>query len=364
MQPSPHASIAMRAVRTLILIASGVIFFAASAAILRNVLPAPLTTEADRRRLVFERASPPYDTVFLGTSRTYRGLDPAAFDTRTAAAGRPTHSFNFGLFGLRLFEARRVLKDLLAADREDRLRFVFLEMPPANWALERENLQSDRVIRYHDWRTFVDILRYLNQDPQTSVWSGWPRVVPLMENQANRGLGAAAFQSLAAGEDGVDDFIEQGAAELGDRGDGFQPLDQALSRADGDARERMEERHRLLLPSPEEWEESIEKLRKQLSAHQTVTDVAIELLAELSALVDQQRATPIFYLAPGFTPQWDVRGAHERGSVPALLAFDDPDRYPELYDRSLYFDKGHLNERGAELFSVVLADAFLDLQGP
>ncbi|MHC4384587.1 MAG: hypothetical protein ACYS0J_17355, partial [Planctomycetota bacterium] len=41
-----------------------------------------------------------YDTIFLGSSHVYRGIDPEAFDRETAALGFPTRSFNFGAAGM------------------------------------------------------------------------------------------------------------------------------------------------------------------------------------------------------------------------------------------------------------------------
>ena len=38
----------------------------------------------------WEKHKDEYDTVFIGTSRTYRGISPADFDEVTAAAGMPT----------------------------------------------------------------------------------------------------------------------------------------------------------------------------------------------------------------------------------------------------------------------------------
>ncbi len=351
----------MRVVHLSVLAASCAASLAAWTIILRGVLPVHPVTEADRRRLVFERASPSYDTVFFGTSRTHRGLDPATFDARTAAAGRPTHSFNFGVAGLRLFEARSVLEDLLAADRDGRLRYVFLEMPSARWAMRRVNLRSERVIRYHDWATFVSILRHRIEDPEQSIWKGLQSLIPFGANRANAGLGSAAFQRFAVGAGPVEDFIAEGAAGLGDRRDGFQSLDRALAMSEGVEREDLESRHRLLLPPPEKWEANRERLRERLSTPKRATDVAVAILGDLATMIEERGAIPVFYTTTSRSPHWDLIDAHERGAIPLLLSFDDPDRYPELYQRNLHFDAGHLNEEGAQLYSVTLADAFLDL---
>ena len=46
-----------------------------------------------------------------------------------------------------------------------------------------------------------------------------------------------------------------------------------------------------------------------------------------------------------------------RGSV-------DIHTVPELYDPELHYDEGHLNARGAEVFSRLLARRFVESQAP
>ena len=47
----------------------------------------------------------------------------------------------------------------------------------------------------------------------------------------------------------------------------------------------------------------------------------------------------------------------ERGELPAVLGFNAPSRFPTLYLLDRRFDDVHLNERGADEFSTLLARA-------
>ena len=68
-----------------------------------------------------------FDTVFIGTSRTFRGINPARFDELTKAAGKPTHSFNFGVDAM-LPPEDAYVADYILRDPPKNLRWVFLEL--------------------------------------------------------------------------------------------------------------------------------------------------------------------------------------------------------------------------------------------
>ena len=52
--------------------------------------------------------------------------------------------------------------------------------------------------------------------------------------------------------------------------------------------------------------------------------------------------------------------AAENDVVSTLLRFDDPERYPELYDPALRFDRHHLSKEGARLYTAEVARRILE----
>lgn len=64
--------------------------------------------------------------LFLGTSVTYRQIDPVIIDDVLEKKGIPSLTLNFGLDGMLLFEAEFLLKKILAAHPK-RLQFVGLD---------------------------------------------------------------------------------------------------------------------------------------------------------------------------------------------------------------------------------------------
>ena len=69
------------------------------------------------------------------------------------------------------------------------------------------------------------------------------------------------------------------------------------------------------------------------------------------------------YVVPNLrwaTPEFQL--LRREGVIDNLIALNDPVKFPELYQVEHYFDRGHLNRSGAELFTRELARCFLDWQ--
>ena len=74
-------------------------------------------------------------------------------------------------------------------------------------------------------------------------------------------------------------------------------------------------------------------------------------------------ATVVFVIQPSFHRQNDLIKAAAGGEVKHLLRYDDPDRFPELYEFANRRDQNHPNTAGALLFTERLAADFLALAG-
>jgi len=46
-----------------------------------------------------------------------------------------------------------------------------------------------------------------------------------------------------------------------------------------------------------------------------------------------------------------------------VLAFNDPVKYPRLYQFDLHYDPGHLSPEGAQIFTKLLAQRFVEVAG-
>ena len=79
------------------------------------------------------------------------------------------------------------------------------------------------------------------------------------------------------------------------------------------------------------------------------------------ALIRRAGAEPIYLITPTARPTPELYRLAADGRVPRLLAFNDPERYPDLFTLGHRFDAEHLSTEGARRFSAALAARFARL---
>ena len=104
------------------------------------------------------------DTLFIGSSRVYHGVNPGVFDALTAAAGVPTHSYNFGVDAM-LPPETFYLADQILATKPQKLRWVFIELEDIQVTITPEHVRTQRALSWHDWkRTWLVARKLLELD--------------------------------------------------------------------------------------------------------------------------------------------------------------------------------------------------------
>ena len=79
------------------------LFFASlalSAKVISRLIPPAPIPQFSEKLAHFAAHKDEYDTLFIGSSRTFRQILPSLFDPLMAAGGQPARSFNFGLDGM------------------------------------------------------------------------------------------------------------------------------------------------------------------------------------------------------------------------------------------------------------------------
>jgi hypothetical protein len=332
-----------------------------------------------------------YDTLFFGSSRTYRHLLPSQFDAVTAAAGVPTKSFNFGIDGMFPPEDGYVAEKLFAL-KPQRLKRVFIEISffRNHWfAMDPE---SARALHWHDGRRLLQVAREqftvyshrrLSYPPQDepaekrrnqnwrkklerwpSEFQKWWRFVNQPKDdfptrverfsvhlrlylRRSFGVGRAgelvaryskAFKSRLPRE--AAPAVQSDA--LGPAGDGASPTSH-MARKDPEFVAEFEQlkAERLANPAP---------LVMLSAAHEAD-------LSSIIALVRTIGAEPILYISPDVLPCRRYPAGEKHA---ALLDFTEIAKYPELFHVENRIDISHLDGAGAKLFTDAFARRFLE----
>lgn len=268
------------------------------------------------------------DVVFVGSSRFYRGIDPAAFDRSLAERGRPVRSFNFGLPGMWFHELAYTVDWIL--DREpERLRWVFIELQEIDPEFQSNRL-THRTVNYHD---------------PAVTWLACRTTL-------------AADRPLLGRLDEVRAHLLHLGYKLGNVGQGLSALEALLGRApepaprDFDGFVSLDEEERDQARREEEGENPRPRERVEGPPDELFLTVVRDLVARVRAA----GAEPILVVGP-LAGRWPaLEHAQRDGSLPNVLAYNDPRRLPQLYQRRYLHDRGHLNAAGASVFAGLLAD--------
>ena len=309
--------------------------FVASAGLIGWWLPfPPVPAIAAKYRYLAENTAR-FDTLFVGSSRVFHQIDPQQFDAEVAALGGRTQSVNLAYDSLWPPESFYFLRRLLAL-RPPRLRWVFIELMQINVALETRNEQTLRTAYWHDWRHTGIAWR--------SIFASWrspagkwrlaaEHAVIFVRWNANLGRGSEALR------DTVLPAKPKRAPSWLDRA-GFLP--------ENDRRITDEE-----LP---QYLQTVARLRGSLPPR-PASALYFSALEGLVAEVRRAGAQPVFLLTPSLDADENLTGLP--AGVP-VLAFNDPGKYPTLYEPDRHYDTWHLNEKGAAEFTSLLARRFVE----
>jgi hypothetical protein len=342
-------------VKSLLYIAlfAGVFWFTSRS--LMHALPGRGTTLIETKVAWFEEHATEYDTIFLGSSRCYRGFRPELFDEITKEHGIETRAFNFGTPGSRVFENYRILDRIEEFGHE--LKWVFIDPERLEWLRQMdEDMLRLSYIEWHDPATTWMVFRYVLGQDMTPL----DKLARLGANARSCGYhlgnigGTTNYVDRALGRDIVDQTNQ--IERLGARLDGWLPLsrDTALQREEKNENFNEPERRAAYL-------KKIDKLRRELPEDGPVSDASVAFYARVARKIEDMGAVPIFVIQSGVKPQHDLIRAHREGLIEHLLRYDDPDLVPELFEPENRWDQHHLRISGAEIFTSMLARDFVRL---
>ena len=265
-------------------------------------------------------------------------------------------SFNLGTPGTRMFEALTTMRWVLAL-RPKRLRLLVVDFNGDPLRAPRENLDTARVIRYHTLRNTIVILRAIaasERDPTGKLLETGQhlRTAALRAGNIGRALGWVAS---AAGDR---------RPHVPPQNRGYLSLDEEFRRSSKGVRNGLRQRYLDLHTNLDRFLDLRRRVARRRTRHANINELEVSLFAVLQAEARENGVRVVFLIDSRFAPRHDLVHAFEIGAVDTLLRFDDPDRFPELYDPENRFDIHHLNERTAELYTRLVAHSILELEEP
>ena len=327
------------------------------------------------RRLFGERAHE-VELVLLGSSRTQRGFDVAVLEEELAAAGLPVSAFNFGVPGTKSLEQDRRLRELLA-DPPPRLRWIVIEAGPIGLTPRKEGdfpRRSEPVsARSIEWHTVGATRRALTAIARLPLplsaraeLAGdhlglFGRRLTNLGLCSERWLESRAARAQREWKEAraalaVDPRL---ARQLEESADPESPLARAASN-----RLRETSRGERGAKGAAAYARHADEVRAQNALPIDLGQLDRGLLDWRPDAARAAGVELVYVTLPGGAGSPEPLAMHRAGWFGPLLHFNDPDAYPELFTKAVHRDFGHLNLRGAELFSRRFARAFAEIIAP
>ncbi len=340
-----------RPLRSVLLTALSCGAFLATARGLTAILPGPPDWAVTPKLSHLAEHGDDYDVLFLGSSLSFRHVIPDVVDARLAERGVDLRSFNLGGKATTGYELDHVLREALELTGP-RLRYVVVE--PSVWRFKMLG-PNRKTTRSRNWHTMRQTARAIDSvlESDESLSKRVELVAGHLQVAAWRVANFGEGRRLVAHLVGLppEQSITPEHIELHR---GFQALEEL-------APELTRERRRELLDDKQGYQKKVRAIERQNAREQAVSSVNYDGLEEQVALIRAAGAEPIYMLPPGDLATPYAFRLHREGYLPHLISFNHPEQYPQLYQLNRRFDPNHLNQRGAEEFSILLADALADL---
>lgn len=284
-----------------------------------------------------------YDTYFVGSSRMYRHIMPALFDSLNGGA---THSFNLSYSGTKPPETYHFLDHFLDECSDD-TQYIFVELGMiADLAgVNRTTLRSKYYLDFQQYKT-ASLSCFQNNRYETV----WNYTMSYLSRVGRMGM----LQSMWDFE-GKTNYPQA----LGHRGNGYYGLEDEMADV-GTTDSTFIERLAYFYADTTTLTKRYEATLKEYKKNKSFIPAAPANVAQINRLIKKaaQKDIKLILLRqprnPGLLSLYHaIPDAHK-------MDMCDPMKYPDFYLAKYSFDVGHFNSAGAELFTRALAADFQD----
>ncbi|MEJ2139143.1 MAG: hypothetical protein P8Y61_06810 [Gammaproteobacteria bacterium] len=299
------------------------------------------------------RANPSINHLFVGSSATWRQIDPLAFDS-SVAAGIGSYSFNLGNDGLYPMRSVSYLEHLIET-LPDRIEVIFFEL----YALDglSFNYNSPELMRITNLGNFVDVA-------ETILKANFPhraKLHLLFEYlrsflSKSMGFGLVSYQQFER------DLPLMHAERLSRTPRGFYAKDVELGETTFyDNRAKLMEVGSVIQKQPELLQNRraahIEKYKR---AWNLDPNPFANKLQQLLGRAQARGIRLIYFVPPLLTPAGISFAYPTFLLMPegSRLDLSDPAKLPEVYEADNVFDLEHVNSHGAAFLSRYFAEEY------
>ena len=299
----------------------------------------------------FEKDTGNYNTLIIGTSKTYRHVNPIQFDSITG-----TRSYNLAYAGLYPFRLYDALNHIMEFKKSDSLKNVIIEV--AAMDLIQDNYNIDAYMYSLDLKKYGTAISTLsNGDFSSKVRAKGLLYYNRLLVYKYTGFGIIKYINNCLGMDEPPDLNTpalQKYKKVAEKDRGFISLDMQFKLL-GDRDDAT--RAKFLKHGPAMTKHMVNIYPKQSKEAQ---NDAFTKYIIASAHNLQKKGIHVYFLVPPRNISDMAYLLNQRNVLikNGFTVFDlsDPEKYPEFYKVENSYDIAHMNAHGASLYTQTFAD--------
>lgn len=292
-----------------------------------------------------------YDTLFFGSSRIFRQVDPILFDSLTNFGSK---SYNLGSGATYTPESYYLLKNFLRRSNSVDKGLILVELQVVT-EIPDVNLHTARSKYYLDFQEYQFASRVISEKTNLSNKSKREQIKNYNITYLDR------ISSLGIFSDLMDSFRESATTrknvkKFGLNNRGHRSLDTQFRE---NPSKGLRSRKKDFSKNPSEIENRKKALRKLYNTKSQITysKTHLKRVNELITMAEKLGYNLIFILPPRLDePNYvELLPLFQEIDSDHRIDMADPNRFPDFYTIDNSFDVGHMNDRGVKLFTTELA---------
>jgi hypothetical protein len=297
------------------------------------------------------------NTYFLGSSRVYRQINPAVFDsTFQTLTGSQITSFNLGAIATFAPQTYYLYDKFLESDFAYNTDYFFMELMNVT-RINDDVLFQERNTYWHDFEEFWFSYKAVMDNPNIDKHERNEILLSYGKSFLGQLFNVGHYRNQVSEWNYYNEFY------LGPNKDGYLSLDYDMIHNQDEVfteylNKRMED---LQKDSSALQLRAIDNTRNlSILDEGFLYDIHPERIQYLLKKSKEKGIHLIFFIIPNRTSETQVELFN---TIPFehRLELVDPNDYAEFYQLENSFDAGHLNHQGASLFTQALVREFLDL---
>lgn len=290
-----------------------------------------------------------FNTIFWGSSRTLRHVNPDLYDSLALSTSHPTQSFNLGSPANRSFETYEQYEKFLADYKQmpvHNIKSAFIEIHPLEY-IDNKNLGTKRSYYWLNFQNFLLINQYFSSHKATE------RVFLMKNFTLSLLFNKLGFNYFFINDQVVDPIV------LGNSKKGYISLEEEVEKThDEDQKIKLLANRKVFLQDTNflvaRKETAIKNFNVQQEQPAKSSLVHLNYLKELLKRSKEVGIELVYIIQPRLNSYKEVLAIKNGLPAQNIIEIANPEAHAALWRSSTSYDIGHMNKQGSTIFTNLL----------